>query len=414
MKKICCLFLLSVSMGVLSACGARTEHGEAAHEHEHAEADEPQKGPHRGRLLTDGDIGVEVAIFEAGVPPEFHVYVTRAGQPVDPAQVKMQIELTRLGGKVDRFIFAPQKNYLRGDGVVVEPHSFDVKVTAHIDGKPHVWTYASYEGRTTIAQDMAAAAGIKTAVAAPGRLQETLALYGTIQPNAERVRHVVARFPGPIRSVNKQVGDAVRAGETLATVESNDSLQNYAVVAPIAGVITQRHANAGEVASSEPLFVIADYSSLWAELTFFAKDRARIHVGQRVKIAAEGGLVSEGRIEHIAAAAGAGQQTLIARVVVPNADGRWVAGLFVNAAVTVDEIDVPLLVANSALQSFRDFPVVFAQVGETYEVRMLELGRSNGEMTEVLGGLDAGTVYVTENSYLVKADIEKSGASHDH
>src|SRR5690606_24628953 len=140
------------------------------------------------------------------------------------------------------FLFSPQQghrqqSYLRGDGVVVEPHSFDVKVMAQIDGKPHVWTYASYEGRTTIARDMAAAAGIKTAVAAPGRLQETLALYGTIQPNAERVRHVVARFPGPIRSVNKQVGDAVRAGETLATVESNDSLQNYAVVAPIAGVI---------------------------------------------------------------------------------------------------------------------------------------------------------------------------------
>jgi len=414
MKKICCLFLISVSMGVLSACGARTEHGEAAHEHEHAEADEPQKGPHRGRLLVDGDIGVEVAIFEAGVEPEFHVYVTRSGQPVDPASVKMQIELTRLGGKVDRFLFSPQQGYLRGNGVVVEPHSFDVKVIAQIDGKAHTWTYASYEGRTTIAQGMAAAAGIKTAVAGPGRLQETIALYGTIQPNAERVRHVVARFPGPIRSVAKQVGDSVRAGETLATVESNDSLQNYAVLAPIAGVITQRHANAGEVAGSESLFVIADYSSLWAELTFFANDRARIHVGQGVKISADGGLVSEGAIEHIAPAGDVGQQTLIARVVLPNADGRWIAGLFVNAAVTVGETDVPLLVANSALQTFRDFTVVFAQVGETYEVRMLKLGRSNGEMTEVLGGLEPGTVYVTENSYLVKADIEKSGASHDH
>lgn len=421
MKKICCLFLISVSMGLLSACGARNEHDEAAHAHEHngAAADEPQKGPHRGRLLTDGDIGFEVAIFEIGVEPEFHVYVTRAGQPVDLANVKMQIELTRLGGKVDRFLFSPQQDhrqqsYLRGDGVVVEPHSFDVKVKAQIDGKSYTWTYASYEGRTTIARDMAAAAGIKTAVAAPGRLQETIALYGTIKPNAERVRHVVARFPGPIRSVAKQVGDSVRAGETLATVESNDSLQNYAVVAPIAGVITQRHANAGEVAGSEPLFVIADYSSLWAELTFFAKDRTRIHVGQRVKISADGGLISEGVIDIIAPAGDAGQQTLIARVVLPNTDGRWIAGLFVNAAVTVGEIDVPLLVANSALQSFRDFTVVFAQVGETYEVRMLELGRSNGEMTEVLGGLDVGTVYVTENSYLVKADIEKSGASHDH
>jgi len=32
----------------------------------------------------------------------------------------------------------------------------------------------------------------------------------------------------------------------------------------------------------------------------------------------------------------------------------------------------------------------------------------------VLGGLEPGTTFVTENSYLIKADIEKSGASHDH
>jgi len=32
----------------------------------------------------------------------------------------------------------------------------------------------------------------------------------------------------------------------------------------------------------------------------------------------------------------------------------------------------------------------------------------------VLGGLKPGTAYVTENSYLIKADIEKAGASHDH
>jgi cobalt-zinc-cadmium efflux system membrane fusion protein len=66
------------------------------------------------------------------------------------------------------------------------------------------------------------------------------------------------------------------------------------------------------------------------------------------------------------------------------------------------------------LQSFRDFTVVYAQVGDTYEVRMLELGRRDGQFVEVLGGLEAGTTYVTDNSYLVKADIEKSGASHDH
>jgi len=66
------------------------------------------------------------------------------------------------------------------------------------------------------------------------------------------------------------------------------------------------------------------------------------------------------------------------------------------------------------LQGFRDFDVVYAKVGDTYEVRMLELGRNDDNYVEVLGGLSAGEVYVTDNSYLVKADIEKSGASHDH
>ena len=45
---------------------------------------------------------------------------------------------------------------------------------------------------------------------------------------------------------------------------------------------------------------------------------------------------------------------------------------------------------------------------------MLELGQEGAEWTEVLSGIEAGTVYASENSYVIKADIEKSGASHDH
>jgi cobalt-zinc-cadmium efflux system membrane fusion protein len=66
------------------------------------------------------------------------------------------------------------------------------------------------------------------------------------------------------------------------------------------------------------------------------------------------------------------------------------------------------------LQGFRDFTVVYAKVGDQYEVRMLELGREDSQWIEVLGGIEVGTTYVTENSYIIKADIEKSGASHDH
>jgi cobalt-zinc-cadmium efflux system membrane fusion protein len=420
MKKI----FIVLAIAALAACGDDHSHSaqDAKHSHQHGDEhnegaahDKPEQGPHRGRLLRDGDFALEVAIYETGVEPEFHVYATQSGKTIKPSDVKLNIELARLDGRIDRFAFNPENDYLKGDAVVAEPHSFDVAVTAEYAGRQHRWSYAAYEGRTTIAPEMAKSAGIKTAIAAPGAIRETLALYGTIQPNAERVRNVVARFPGPIRSVAKQIGDRVKAGETLATIESNESLQIYAVTAPIAGVITQRHANPGEVADNDPLFVIADFDSVWAELTVFIRDRAKIRAGQRVHISATDAKENgEGDIAFVAPASTGAQQSFVARVPLPNTDARWTPGLFVAATVTIGETQAPLVVANSALQPFRDFTVVFAQVGATYEVRMLELGRTDGSVTEVLGGLQPGTVYVTDNSYLVKADIEKSGASHDH
>ena len=378
------------------------------------EKTEAPKGPHNGRLLADGNSQIEVTIFEKGVPPEFRVYAYQNGEPVDPAAVKVSIELTRLGGRVDRFAFTPQADYLRGDAEVVEPHSFDVKVQAEHAGQSHVWTYDSYEGRTTIAAEMAKTAGVATAVAGAGVLREQISLYGSIQPNAERERNVTARFPGVIRSVVRKVGDAVGAGGTLATVESNESLQTYAVTAPIAGVVTQRMANPGESAGSEPLFVISDFSTVWAELSVFPRDRARLRQGQNVTVTANDGVQTDsGQITYIAPV-GSGNQSWTARAVLRNADRQWTPGLFVTGTVTVGESPLSLMVKNSALQTFRDWTVVFINVGDAYEARPLELGRTDGAMTEVLGGLAAGDRYVTENSYLIKADIEKSGASHDH
>jgi len=71
-------------------------------------------------------------------------------------------------------------------------------------------------------------------------------------------------------------------------------------------------------------------------------------------------------------------------------------------------------VRRSGLQTFRDWTVVFERIGETYEIRPVTLGRKDGVWIEVVEGLAPRASYVSANSYLVKADIEKSGASHDH
>ncbi|HJR69956.1 MAG TPA: efflux RND transporter periplasmic adaptor subunit [Gammaproteobacteria bacterium] len=375
---------------------------------------EAARGPNGGRLLVDGDFTLELAIFEAGVPPEFHAWATAGGRALAPADVALTVELARLGGTMDRIEFAPQNEFLRGTAVVYEPHSFDVTVIAQHAGREHRFEYESYEGRTTIAADVARAAGIETAVAGPGSISDELVLYGAIVPDATRVRAVHARFPGVIRSVGRNVGDTVRAGETLATIESNESLQTYAVAAPIGGLVTARHAAAGEQTDAEPLFTIVDFSSVWAELDVFSRDRSRLAVGLPVSIAADGAAAAEDSIDYIVPVGNRASQSVTARVVLDNADGRFTPGQFVEGRVAIATTPVALAVPLSALQRFRDFDVVFAQVGEDYEVRMLDLGRRDGRYVEILGGLAPGTAYVTEQSYLIKADIEKAGASHDH
>ena len=372
-----------------------------------------ERGPNNGRMLRDGSFAVELAIFETGVPPEFRAWATENDQPVDPSGVDLSVTLTRLGAQ-DEIQFSVQGDHLRGNQAVYEPHSFLVTVEASRGGATHEWQYESFEGRTQISREMAEAFGIETEIAGPATLAETITVYGSIVPNPERVREVSARFDGAIQSVDVALSQMVDQGQRLATVESNESLQSYAITTPISGIVMERSANAGEQTNGRRLFTIVDTSSVWAELAIFPSDRARVSAGSDVEIApATGGEGIMGSISFLSPVANA-NQSITARVPLDNADGRWALGTFVNASIKIAEIDVPLAVKRSGLQSFRDFTVVYAQIGDEYEVRMLELGRQDDEWIEVLGGIQPGTRYVTENSYILKADVEKSGASHDH
>jgi len=411
MERVGVTVLLCTAL-LLTAC-AQQESAPSSDEHG-APTEDVVKGPNRGRMLVEGNFAIELAIFETGVPPEYHAWPTLDGKPVPLNQVQLTVELLRLGDKVNRFNFAPQGDYLRGDGVVTEPHSFVVKVQAQHAGKTYNWSFDSFEGRTRIAPDMATGAGIETEIVAPATLVQTLTLYGRIAADPSRQREVSARFPGIIREVHKKLGDRVNAGEALAVIESNESLQSYTVTAPIGGVIVARDANPGEQSADHPLFTIVDSSTVVAELSVFPRDRARVKRGANVTVrVADSEVTASGKVERIDVQT-LGNQAVTARVTLNNSKGELLPGSFVTGDVAVSERQVPLAVKRSGLQPFRDFTVVFEQIADQYEVRMLELGEQQGEWAEVLGGIEPGARYVAANSYVIKADVEKSGASHDH
>lgn len=398
---------------LLVACGREPSHPPA--EGAHAPAADFERGPHRGRLLRDGAFALEVTIFETGVPPEYRLYAYQDDKPLPASAVKATIDLSRLDGEKNHFEFAPQGDVLVGNGTVTEPHSFDVVVVAQHGGKTHRWKFESYEGRTAMPAAVAEAAGVRTERAGPATIHDRVRLMGRLALNANRFAEVRARFEGPVREVRVALGDSVKAGQTLAVIENRESLRTFPVQAPFAGVVLARHTNVGDVAGSAPLFEIADLSTLWVEFNAFGADSVRLMGGQPVRVQATAGdLTADTTLERLLPLASSASQTTVARALLPNPDGRWRPGMAVEGEITVAAREVPLAVKRIGLQRFRDFTVVFARVGETYEVRMLELGEQDDAFVEVLGGLKPDTEYVTEQSFLIKADIEKSGASHDH
>lgn len=391
--------------------GPETGNGRDEHEEHEAAYD---RGPHNGRLLEADELALEITIYENGIAPEFHVYPYFQGRPVDPGRVDLKMELARTGDVSEAFQFEPRGEYLRGDKTVAEPHSFDVSVMAGYQGKSFRWDYANYEGRTQIATELASEAGIVTEIAGPATITETLPLTGRVQIDPNRLSQVTARFTGVVQNIYVELGEYVNTGARMLTVQSNESLQNYPVNAPINGLVIKRNVQVGEVTSEEPLFTIVDLSQVWVELDIFARDVGKVKVGQAVNLETLDGITAEGVIDWLAPLSSHASQSIHARVPIHNSDGKFRPGQFVSAKVTVATRAVPLAVKRSAVQRFRDFQVVYARFGEIYEVRMLEAGPGNEEWLEIIGGLASGTEYVTENSYLIKADIEKSGATHDH
>jgi len=394
----------------LAACGS-----DPAPETEEGAEGEPEKGPNGGRLLEDGDFAVEMTIFEDGIPPQYRVYPMRDGKPVDPKSVQLTVTLKRLDGEVNKFAFRPEKTYLAGQGVVEEPHSFDVEVVAVENGKRHVWKYASPEGRTKITAAAAKAGGVEIETVGPATIGEARELFGTVQLATTARSEIRGQFPGRIVSVTKAVGDYVKRGQLLARIESSESLQVYPVYSTASGVVAERNGNPGDVTFDRALYVITDPAQTTVVFNIFPKDLGAIRPGTAVEIETmDGTPIAAARLGDYLPEGNAEAGTALVRASVPNRDGRLRPGMALRGRVTVNAVQVPLAVRTEALQRFRDFTVVFANYGEFYEVRMLELGRKSPEWTEVLSGIKPGTPYAAKGAFLIRADVEKSGASHDH
>ncbi len=478
-----------LAMLILISPGSTKQHpheGGGSGHNNHSEA-EPQTGQHGGKLFTQNGYGVEITIFEEGVKPEFRIYPYKNGKPLDPDTSKITVTLERLGRKPQKITFIKENDYLKGNAIVEEPHSFKVTVDAQFGNKPYSFTYEQIEARVSMTDQQVEQGGIEMLTSGPARIKSTLQLIGHISFNEDRVVYVVPRLAGVVESVGANAGDSVRKGHVLAVISSQaladlrsellaaqkrlslarttferekklweekisaeqdylqarnvmqeaeiitqsvkqklaslggsltntSNLTRYEIRAPIDGIVMQKQISVGQVLKEDAnIFVVADLSTVWAVLTIYSKDLNTVKIGQNATVKSTSfEFQSSGSVEHLGALLGEQTRTAEAHIILSNPKGIWRPGMSVNIELVADEIEVPVAVSADAIQTVRDWTAVFVRHGTFFEVRPLELGRSDGKFIEVVKGLSAGERYAAKNSFLIKADLGKAGASHDH
>jgi len=194
----------------------------------------------------------------------------------------------------------------------------------------------------------------------------------------------------------------------------------YALRAPFAGVIIDKHLTLGELAGEdESAFEIADPSTVWVMFGVYQKDLGIIKPGQKVSVTPTGGTSGHaGRIAYLSPLIDPGTRTVRARVVLANEGNGLRPGLFVTVRVELPSVSAAVLVPRSAVQVLDEEQVVFVMKGGGFETVPVTLGRGDRDRVEVKAGLKAGQRYVTRGAFELKAKIATSGmdahAGHGH
>ncbi|MES2346646.1 MAG: efflux RND transporter periplasmic adaptor subunit [Pseudomonadota bacterium] len=215
-----------------------------------------------------------------------------------------------------------------------------------------------------------------------------------------------------VRNARQKI-DALGTG---AAADASGNLNRLELRAPFDGVVMEKHLALGEAVKEDAnVFTISDLSSVWAELAVPPKDLNRVRVGETVMVKASAfEAQASGKITYVGSLLGEQTRTAKARVALANPDRSWRPGLFVNVEVLSGQADAAVVVSTEAIQTVEDKPVVFVKVAGGFRAQPVVVGRSDGKLTEVLQGLQAGAQYASAGSFVLKAELGKDSAEHAH
>ena len=192
------------------------------------------------------------------------------------------------------------------------------------------------------------------------------------------------------------------------------AIARYELHSPLGGRIINKHISVGEkIEGDEPAYIVADLDTVWLNIHVYAEYLSDIREDQPVLVGT-GDRKTSGRTSYVSSSLSKSTRTVVARVVLQNEDRRWRPGEFVTVDIETGRREVDRAVPVEALQRYEGNQVVFVRDDDAIVPHPVRLGYRNDKLAELIAGPPPGTPIVVKNSFLMKAELGKSAAGHEH
>jgi len=207
----------------------------------------------------------------------------------------------------------------------------------------------------------------------------------------------------------------VPPGRVNSLTSSNQISAELPITSPVSGTITARTANPGEIISSnKEILRVTNLSTVWVIGQVYEKDLAQLQSGSGVSITTDSypGELFRGNISYIDPNLDQNTRTAQVRIELPNPDQKFKIGMYVNIAFATiggSENTVPMI-SKEAVQTINNQQIVFVATNNAnaFVLRVVKTGAENNGFYPVLEGLRVGESIITEGSFLLRAEWQKS------
>src|SRR2546425_3481195 len=338
--------------------------------------------------------------------------VTRAGIKTTPAELVASQAVIQLPGTVLADAYREVKIVPIVGGIVTKVH---VELGAAVKRGAPLATLFSPELAETQTKYLSMRAMLAADHQKLHRTQQLVAIGAASRQELEDVTAVHASHATEVEAARQRL---LLLGLSRAHVEAlthpSQIVSDVPVPAPIAGMITGRAANLGQVVSmGQELFVVTDLSQVWAIGDLYEQDFQTVHVGSEAALttSAYPTLTLRGRVTYIDPRVDPQTRTAKVRVEIPNAEGRLRLGMYVTLAFTTSGGERVIVIPRAPVQTIGERQVVFVPAPDEegkFVARPVEVGPLRGDRVTIRSGVQPGEVVVTEGSFFLRAEMLRS------